>query len=138
MPDSATGLDRGVPDNLLRPLGTSGVHTETVTASGNGAGFYVGAGRRMDSIATIGGPVTGTSPTLDMKYQESDTLGGSYTDIPGGAHAQKTAADTGLPGRITFRTTKDYIRAVKTIGGSATPTFNLVSLQIVPLAGGVI
>jgi len=36
----------------------------------------------------------GTTPTLDIKLQECATSGGSYTDVPGGAVPQITAAGT--------------------------------------------
>lgn len=126
-------------DELQRLLGTTNTPTETITASGNGTGVFLGKNRLFIGELRVAGAVSGTSPTLDVKLQEATTVGGSYTDIPGAAFTQRTASDIVNQGsdsgagplRIGFRTSKDYVRAVKTIGGSATPTFNGVSCLIV-------
>lgn len=127
-------------DELLRLLGSTNNPLETITGSGNGTGIFVGKNRLIKVELRVPGPVSGTSPTLDIKLQEATTAAGSYTDIPGGAFPQQTAAmlsgggavpGTG-PARIAVLTSKDYVRAVKTIGGSASPSFGSVSLEIVP------
>ncbi len=68
------------------------------------------------------GTVSGTTPTLDVKLQESDTSGGTYTDIPGAAIAQVTAS-TKIDG-IDAKRTKRWFRALATIAGT-TPSFAL-------------
>jgi hypothetical protein len=67
------------------------------------------------------GVVSGTTPTLDTKFQESDTSGGTYTDCsPTGAFAQVIVTDKL---EITnFKRSKRFVRAASTIGGS-TPSF---------------
>jgi hypothetical protein len=64
------------------------------------------------------GNVTGTSPTLDVKIQESDD-GTTFTDISGAAFAQMSATGNQT---LVFKTGKRYVRAVATLGGSS-PVF---------------
>ncbi len=72
------------------------------------------------------GAVSGTTPTLDVKLQESDTSGGTYTDITGAAATQVTASNNSQVIRVEGLGTsrKRFIRAVGTIGGT-TPSFAL-------------
>lgn len=64
------------------------------------------------------GAVSGTTPTLDLKIQESDD-NSVWADISGATFTQLTAV-----GReeIHFKSIKRYIRAVATIAGT-TPSF---------------
>jgi len=131
-------------DELLRLSGSTNNPLETITATGNGTGVLVGANRLVLAKLRIGGAVSGTTPTLDIKTQESTTAAGTYTDIPGGAFAQQTASMAasaaspagGGPAIIAVRTTKDYVRIVKTVGGT-TPSFASVSVVLDPPVGGV-
>lgn len=137
-------------DKSLWLLDPAGDGMETVTASGNGTGVAIGANRLCIAELRVGGVVTGTLPTLDIKLEESATLGGSYTPI--GAHAvagstgvwafprviasmqgEPLAPGTVQPYRIAFLTSLPFVRAVKTIGGTAVPTFTDTSVQIVPV-----
>ena len=65
---------------------------------------------------------TGSSPTLDVKVQDSDTDGGTYGDLSGAAFTQVT--DSASMQVITFSKdeAKPYIKIVQTVGGS-TPSF---------------
>ena len=65
---------------------------------------------------------TGSSPTLDVKVQDSDASGGTYGDLSGAAFTQVT--DSASMQVITFSKdeAKRYIKIVQTIGGS-TPSF---------------
>ncbi len=100
-------------------------------ASANGAGAdlktYAAPGpgnRQMKAIITCGA-ASGTTPTLDVKLQESDD-NSTFTDIPGAAFTQLTAAGSE---EIGVQTNKRYLRAVATIGGS-TPSFTFAVLLI--------
>lgn len=62
--------------------------------------------------------VSGTSPTLDVKLQDSSD-GVNWVDIPSGAFTQATA--TGVK-RLVVSDVGRYVRAVATIGGT-TPSF---------------
>jgi hypothetical protein len=94
--------------------------------------------------------VTGTSPTFDLRIQQSDALASGYATLatfPQVIDEQiKFVTVTPVPNipryevprdedplSITFTTTKTYVRADWTIGGTATPTFNDVSVELVPL-----
>ena len=65
---------------------------------------------------------TGSSPTLDVKVQDSDASGGTYGDLSGAAFTQVT--DSVSMQVITFSKdeAKRYIKIVQTVGGS-TPSF---------------
>lgn len=75
---------------------------------------------------------SGTTPTLDVKLQEQDSLTLKWTDIPGAAFAQKTAANqdtlklypgvTAAANRSVSTTIPKAVRAVAAIAGT-TPSF---------------
>lgn len=94
-----------------------------VTASGNGTGVdvsdYVGDVKfTLDSSA--GG---GTTPTLDVKLQESDD-DATYTDVTGGAFTQVTDAGPAFQSlTINVDGLKKYVRAVDTVTGTS-PEFS--------------
>lgn len=95
-----------------------------VTATGNGTGVdRTGLeGRGVALLASAAG--TGTTPTLDVKLQDSaddvtyaDIVGATFTQVTGAAAAfEKIAVELDLSG------IKKFIRAVDTVGGS-TPSF---------------
>lgn len=92
----------------------------TATANGTGVdlqGYINPGGRQMKAYLNVG-TVSGTSPTLDVKMQESDD-NSVFTDIAGATFAQKTAQGAE---EIHFKTNKRYVRAAATIAGT-TPSF---------------
>lgn len=97
-----------------------------VTASANGTGvdckLFEG---NVTGVLTVGA-VTGTLPTFDLKFQESDSLASGFTDIPGSAVVQATA--TGVR-TVSFLRSKRYVRHVITAGGT-TPSFTAAILLI--------
>lgn len=68
------------------------------------------------------GARTGTSPTLNVKIQESTDGSTGWTDISGAVFAEITAADQHKSLGINLRTVKRYIRYVFTLAGTS-PTF---------------
>lgn len=123
----------GPQDELLRLTGTSGDPFEDVTATGNGTGRYYGDNQTVRLRPIVAGTVSGTNPTLDAKVQVSaDNV--TYTDTGGVSFAQLTASSSAATGSLSlasfpvyvFSTPDGYpwVRVVKTIGGTATPTFN--------------
>lgn len=95
--------------------------TSTVTGSAVDVREYEGKGQviLMSSAATAG-----TSPTLDVKLQDSTTSGGSYSDVTGATFTQVTdAADSTEMIPIDFDASDGFIKVVGTIGGTSTPTF---------------
>lgn len=93
--------------------------TSTVTSTGQDITTFDGI---MDVVLNSGAG-TGTLPTLDVKLQESATVGGSYTDIPGAVFTQVTTAASLQGLALTKEGRLGFVRAVGTITGSATPTF---------------
>lgn len=115
--------------NTMRNIGFAEAFAAAArTATANGTGLDLTATvsaqhkpfnyvREFKAIVSCG-TVSGTTPTLDLKVQDSDD-DSTYADISGATFAQLTAA-----GReeIHFRTNKRYVRVVATIGGT-TPSF---------------
>lgn len=77
------------------------------------------------------GAVSGTSPTLNVKIQESTDGSTGWTDIPGAAFTQVTAADNSQILRVEGIGTsrKRYLRAVATIAGTS-PSFTLAAVVL--------
>lgn len=100
----------------LRPqVATSTVNGSSVDTLGyNSAAFVLEVGA-----------VSGTSPTLDVKIQESADAS-SWTDVPGATFTQVTAANNSQILRVDGLGTsrKRYLRAVATIAGTS-PSFTL-------------
>ncbi len=87
-------------------------------ASTNGNAINILFARDMVAIGNVTA-VTGTNPTLDIKFQES-LDGTTWIDIPSATLVQWTGTGTK---RLEFASRAAYVRAVSTIGGTATPTF---------------
>lgn|SRR3990167_1624923 len=102
------------PVQLLVPA------TRTSTANGTGVDIRDYTGRIEVTLDV--GAVSGTTPTLDIKIQESDTSGGTYTDIAGAAFTQVTASNVIASIGVDIDAVKRYIRAVATIAGTS-PSF---------------
>ena len=64
---------------------------------------------------------TGTTETLDVKFQEWDQASEKWYDIASAAFTQATGVTSE---RITFSTNAFLVRCVQAIGGTATPTFD--------------
>lgn len=76
-------------------------------------------GRAMKAFVNVGA-VTGTTPTLDLKMQESaTTTAGDFTDITGATFTQLTTSGTAS---LVFQAKKRYVRLVATHGGTS-PSF---------------
>jgi hypothetical protein len=124
--------------NLLEP--------SSITSTANGTAKFLGRNRSFLAELRVGGDVTGTNPTLDVTIEEDANGAGVGTEIA--AVTQITNEMVGyiatatpryeVPGEsplsVVFRTSLDYVRAVITIGGTDTPTFNDVSVRVRPLS----
>lgn len=116
----------GISHQTLPALATG----YTSTGATNGTGIGTKGYRSMLAILSVG-TVTGTSETLDVKLQESDAVGGTYTDITGATFTQVT--DTPSPAtdvqflELDLLPRDAFIRGVFTIAGTS-PVFpaNLV------------
>jgi hypothetical protein len=120
-------------DELLRLSGSTGNAFETITTTANGTGAYYGPDRTVSFWLIIAGAVTGTSPTLDIKLQDSAD-GSSYTDL-GVAFPQQTTSMASAVGNladfprvtVTTKPGRGYLRIVKTAGGTS-PSFSSVAV----------
>jgi len=113
----------GLTVNRLNIIELAGAaeRTSTLTATGVDMRQYAGLAKiiLLSSVATAG-----TTPTLDVKIEESDALASGYTDLAGATFAQVTdAADSTEAIQIDLSGTKRYIRVIGTIAGTSTPTF---------------
>lgn len=132
----------GPQDELLRLTGSAGNPFEDVSATGAGTGKYYGGGITVRLRPVVGGTVSGTNPTLDVKLQDSAD-GVSYTDM-GISFDQITATQvtaignlTGFPVRsVTMAEGRPFLRCFKTIGGTASPVFGGFALLHEPNRGG--
>lgn len=97
------------------------------TADANGTGVDTWAkGRPREAVVLLSiGAASGTTPTLDVKIQESSD-NSTFTDLPNGAFAQKTGAGFA---ELNIKGFKRYIRAVHDVAGT-TPSFTAAVLAV--------
>ena len=95
----------------------------SITATGNGTGVDVSQFVGSIAVSLAAKNTAGTSPTLDVKLQESDD-DSTYTDITGATFTQVTATDSFQKIGVDVRQTRGYLRYVGTIGGT-TPSFTM-------------
>src|SRR5258706_15122417 len=92
--------------------------TLTVTTNGGAGDMLVGDGPCF-AIQQIG-TVSGTSPTLAGKIQESADGSTNWTDVSGATFTTVSASTNNQA--ISFDRTKRYLRYVATVGGTS-PSF---------------
>ena len=93
--------------------------TSTVTATGLDISGYAGGLVLIQNV----GVVSGTSPTLDGKWQSSPD-DSTYTDISGATYTQVTATTSSQKVGFDVRAAAKYIRYVGTITGTS-PSFTM-------------
>lgn len=100
------------------------------TATGNGTGVDLQQYEGLVAIVLNSAAGTGTTPTLDVKIQDSAD-NSSFADVAGAAFAQVTNAASTQKITINAESVRRYIRIVRTIGGT-TPsfTFDVVALGL--------
>ena len=103
----------------------AGLAPQTVTSTTNGSAIdMINADGPCFAIQQVGN-VTGTSPTLAGKIQESADGSTGWADISGATFTSVTASTNTQV--ITFERTKRYLRYVATLGGSS-PSFAAAAL----------
>jgi hypothetical protein len=95
-------------------------HNGTLTATANGNSFRVGEGAECRVEVAVTGTVSGTSPTLDFKIQDSAD-NSSFADM-GVTFTQITATAARQQKEFKTRKGRGYIRCVATVGGTS-PSF---------------
>lgn len=106
----------------------SGSQTKTSTLTGSAIDLlaYEGMGKFILDAAAA---TAGTSPTLDVKIQHSDTTtSGDFADLASGGSFVQVTDVSGTAGiqelNLNVSALKRYVRVIGTIGGSNTPTFS--------------
>ena len=102
----------------------SAARTATVT----GTGFDVSAYNGNITFVQAIGTVSGTTPTLDGKIQDSAD-DSSYADVSGATFTQVTASTNVQSLNVDTRSVRKYLRYVGTIAGT-TPVFNSFVMAI--------
>lgn len=99
-----------------------------VTATGNGTGVdigdYIGTLKIMASVEAV----SGTTPTLDLKVQDSPD-NSAWTDVTNGAFTQVTTSDAFETLHLDTRAMDQYIRIVDTAGGTS-PVYRRAVLAV--------
>lgn len=110
--------------NAIRSLFLSRPNRVTSTVTGTG----IDTMGYNDAMITLEvGTVSGTTPTLDGKIQESDVIGSGYTDIAGATFTQVVASNSSQSISIVGLGTaprKRFIRFIGTIAGTS-PSYDL-------------
>jgi hypothetical protein len=97
------------------------VYPATVNDTNFGSGIdMIDADGRCFAVQVVG-TVTGTTPSLAGKIQESSD-NATWTDVPNATFASVTASNNVQT--IVFDRTKRYLRHARTVGGTG-PTFSL-------------
>lgn len=102
-------------------------NSQTLTSSTNSSGFNVGEGAELRVQLEVAGTVSGTSPTLDVKVQDSAD-GSSWADT-GVAFTQVTATGSRQQRELRVRAGRPYVRVATTVGGTS-PSFGGVSVRL--------
>jgi len=98
-------------------LSSIAARTSTVTGTGVDVSAYTGPMLFVQDVGTV----SGTTPTLDGKLQDSAD-DSSYADVTGATFTQVTASNSVQTLQLGADSVRKYVRWVGTIGGT-TPSF---------------
>jgi hypothetical protein len=96
---------------VVASLAEADERTSTLTGTAIDVVAYEGVAA---IILNSGAASAGTTPTLDVKLQECDTSGGTYTDVSGATFTQVT--DAAAVCEVIFVNVSDLQRYLKVIG----------------------
>ena len=105
------------------------LRNDVVTATGLGSAIDL-LGYEGDMAVLLDAEAGGASITYAVKLTESDTSGGTYTDVTGGAFTTTTANTASLQ-KITVNVTslKRFVKATATVaGGTGTGAVAVIGL----------
>lgn len=114
------------------PVVAAVVPVATFTSDTNGTGVDISEYSGEAAVTLQASAGTGDM-TLNVKLQEADTSGGSYTDISGAAFTQVTTTASTQKISINTNEVKKFIRAVVDVGGT-TPSF-IVGVSLLGIKG---
>lgn len=106
-------------------LSRSNAKTATVTGAAVDIRDYTGSLKVIQDVGTV----SGTTPTLDGKIQDSADGSTGWADVTGATFTQVTASDSQQAIGLDTRACKRYVRYVGTIAGT-TPSFNVAALFV--------
>lgn len=112
-------LMRALVKTFLVTLSAIAARTSTVTATGVDVTDYEG----VVVIDQLVGTVSGTTPTLNGKIQDSAD-NSAWADVTGATFTQVTASDSYQTITLDLDKTRRYVRYVGTIAGT-TPSFTM-------------
>lgn len=111
-------------NNVVLANDGNSIKPQVATATVNGAGVDLGDAEGNCFAVVQAGTVSGTTPTCDVKAQESAD-NAAFSDITGATFPQITASNK--TAAINFKRTKRYTRLVATIAGTS-PSFAISGL----------
>ena len=118
--------------NLDKLTVTAGVATAAVTSTATSSAIDLLEFDGDILLVLDSAAGTGSSPTLDIKIQDSDASSGTYGDLSGATFTQVTGSASMQTLVINKDSAERYIKIVQTIGGS-TPSFtfsiNLIGVK---------
>ena len=103
------------PSTQRTNVSISGTQTASVNSTAINTGGYNGFVAHLNVTAH-----SGTTPTLDIKFQDSPDGGTTWFDIASGAFTQVTTVDG--KSRLVVSNVAAKVRAVATLGGT-TPSY---------------
>lgn len=116
----AANLLDDLKNNLLEQTGLISASIGSGETDGTGIDTTDYVPRQLSLLVT-GVNIQGTTPTLDVKVQESADNSTNWTDVTGASVTQITT--TTSVQRINFQATKRYVRVAATVGGTSTPQY---------------
>jgi len=116
-----TNLLNALALGTVNVLIESGEYTSTETGTGIDMSLYEGMAV---VVLNSSAKTAGTDPTLDVKLQSDPAVGGTYADISGATFAQITTVAGTEAIAINVSNCDVFVRAIGTIGGTDTPTFD--------------
>src|SRR6202041_1227207 len=118
---------RGIENVKAAPLITGGPAAQTTTVTGPAVDFSA----TDDVVALVQdvGAVTGTTPSLAGKLQESADGSTNWTDCQPGGGSISAVTASGSVQVATYQRSKEFIRYVGTITGT-TPSFTMDAIGL--------
>ena len=107
---------------------------QSVTGDGNGTGVDLQQFVGSVAVMLAAKNTAGTTPTLDIKLQDSADNSTGWADITGAVFTQVTDANTSAATLEKIVLNVDacarYVRAVKDIGGTSSPAFDVTCVGV--------
>lgn len=124
----------GIQSYNVVELAANAVRTSTLTGSGVDLQSYDGYAQ---VILQSSAATAGTTPTLNVKLQDSADNSTDWTDITGAVFAEvDDTPDSTQMIQVNVSAVRRYVRVVGTIAGTDTPTFGFGVAMVARRASG--